>query len=392
MSRPGQDIMDLGNKIFIVGVLVGEIEKEYPWSTLNKESLLYFKKYTGKTPEFLSMWTESLGDLLSQQKFKPKELMTAEMTNERNRIERRANIAEILRKPDTAMTAEDTKTIAARVIAEEVPGGSSSRSDPPKGAKVEGDVRKAVPKAAPAVIRKIAKAPPEPPRRSTPPIDPPAKKPKGAAERAPSGLRVGKGTGKRGEKGKFNDGHPEWYGAPEIRGFGHLPEPPPYVEPVRNEPQDVRAKSLFGKIRIGTSEKLTGRGANARLSGLTTHTLIGITMLGRVSLHILMRTTAIMREMVTTVRESAVAAAGGLPLSILPQKGWAGSGLGLRTDSLRMIGIDGTTIMGHRAGVSMTGAKMIGIDIMSNPRADVMNNTSVVGSAGDVPTLVSPFM
>ena len=55
-----------------------------------------------------------------------------------------------------------------------------------------------------------------------------------------------------------------------------------------------------------------------RLSGLTTLTVNGMTMLGRVSLHFLTRTTAIMREMITIVREPAVAAAGGLPLLVLP--------------------------------------------------------------------------
>ena len=185
------------------------------------------------------MWIESLGDLLNQQKVTLKELMTAEMKNERSRHEKRANVAEILRKPDTAMTAEDVKIIAARVVAEEVPSGSSSRSDPTKGAKVEDDVREAVPKATPAVIRKIAKAPPEPPpRRPTPPIDPPAKRvkgaSKGAAERVPSALTVGKGKGKRGEKGKFNNEHPEWYLPPEIRGLEHLLALPPYVEPTQD--------------------------------------------------------------------------------------------------------------------------------------------------------------
>ena len=79
------------------------------------------------------------------------------MTNERKRFDRRTNIAEIMRKPDTALTAEDTKAIAARVIADEAPSGSTSRTGPSKGVKVEGDVQKAIPKTAPAVVRKIAK-------------------------------------------------------------------------------------------------------------------------------------------------------------------------------------------------------------------------------------------
>ena len=151
-------------------VLVDEIEREYPWSTEGRENLLYFKQKTGKTPQFMKMWVESLGELLKQQKIKPHEPMTAEMKNERSRHEKRVSVAEILRKPDTAMTAEDTEAIAARVVAEEIPSGSSSCPDTAKGTKVEDDASKGVPRAAPAVVR-LSKAPPrQPPRRPTPPI------------------------------------------------------------------------------------------------------------------------------------------------------------------------------------------------------------------------------
>ena len=157
--------MDLAqDKICTVGVLVDEIEKEYSWSTENRKNLLDSKKNTGKTQEFLKMWTETLGDLPSERNITLKELIN-EMINERSRHEKRMNVAEIFRKPDTATTAEDTNILAARVLAEELPSASSYRSNPTQGAKVEDDVREAVPKAAPAVILKIAKAPPEPPPR-----------------------------------------------------------------------------------------------------------------------------------------------------------------------------------------------------------------------------------
>ena len=134
------------------------------------------------------------------------------------------------------------------------------------------------------------------------------------------------------------------------------------LSPRKISRQMVRDKSVFGETDIGTSEELIGRGANARLSGLPRLTLIGMTMLGRVSLHFLMRATAITREMITTVRVPAVAAAGGLPLFVLPQKGEAGTGLGPHTVSLRTIGIADPIKMGHRAGVSMIGTITYGIN------------------------------
>ena len=209
----------LHQKFYIVGVLVDEIERKSLWSTESRENSIWFKKNTGKTQEFLDMWLGLLADLPRQQGITLQELMSAEMTNERSRHENRVKVVEVLRKPDTAMTAEETEVIAARVVAREKPSGSSSRPDLKKGPRVEDDVRKGMPRAAPAVVRKISKAPPEQPprretppmpRRPTPPIDLPAKwakgASKGAAERATSGSRTGKGKGKSGERGKFNDG------------------------------------------------------------------------------------------------------------------------------------------------------------------------------------------
>ena len=77
----------LHQKIYIVGVLVDEIERIYPWSTESRESLKWFKQNTGKTQEFLDMWLEILADLLRQQRITLQGLMSAEVTNERSRHE-----------------------------------------------------------------------------------------------------------------------------------------------------------------------------------------------------------------------------------------------------------------------------------------------------------------
>ena len=418
LSEMGREVNEtlriFHNKIFIVGVLVDEIERECPWSTESRENLLYFKQKTGKTPQFMKMWIESLGDLLKQQKITLHQLMNAEMKNERSTHDKRVTVAEILRKPDTAMTAEDTKGIAARVVAEEMPSGSSSRPDPAKGAKVEGDASKGVPRAAPAVVRKISKAPPEQPprreippmpRRPTPPIDPPAKwakgASKGAAEGVPSGFRTGKGKGKGGEKGRVDDGR---FRDPLvhltlvfgtvlliIRDADTCPRLLPIPGPREMSRLMVRDKSLFAEIYIGTSEKLIGRGANTRMSRLTQRTLNGMTPLGRASLHFLVRMTAIMGEMMTIMREPAVPAAGGPHPSVLPRIGWVGTGLAPHTAILRTIGIDGAMMIGDRTGVSMLGTMMIGIDRTSDPRTDGMRNTSEIGAAGDFQCRYVPF-
>ena len=247
MSDIGRDENEtswiLHQKIYIVGVLVDMIEAKYPWSTESRGNLIWFKQRTGRTREFLNMWHDELGDLLEQQKISLHELMSAEMLNERNRRENRVKIAEIMRKSEAEITAEDMKIIEARIASREIPSSSSSRPHLGKGTKVEDDANKGPPKAAPAVARKISKAPPaQPPNRDTPPIDPPAKRAKGvskgAAERAASGSRPGKGKGNWGGKGKSKNGPPEWYRPPERQDFEHLPTPPPFNGPSLDGPFD----------------------------------------------------------------------------------------------------------------------------------------------------------
>ena len=178
---------------------------------------------------------------------------------------------------------------------------------------------------------------------------------------------------------------------PKIGDAIICPNLPPMLGPSEMGRLMVRDLSLFGETNIEMSERLTGKGANARLSSLMKPILNGMEMHGRVSLHSLMRMTAIMREMVTIVRKPAVAAAGGLPLFVLPQKDGTGIGLGPHTVSIRKTVIADSIMMGHRAGVKMTGIIFNGRNKMSDPRTDVMRNISDVGSADDVPTLVSPF-
>ena len=113
------------------------------------------------------------------------------------------------------------------------------------------------------------------------------------------------------------------------------------------------------------------------------HTLVGITMPGRVSHHTLRRTIAVTREMITTARKTAVAAAGGPHPSVLPRIEWIGIGLAPHTAILRTIGISGVTMTGNRVGTSAIGTKTNGRFTMSAP--------SDVDSAGELPTLISPL-
>ena len=167
--------------------------------------------------------------------------MAAEIANGRRKFERKVNIADIMRKPKTALTEEDTKAIAARVAVCKAPGVSASYSGSSKWNKATDHVPEATPKAAPAVIRKIAKAPPERPpvpNRPIPPSDPPAKRHKPAAEQIPTGQKTGKGKGSKGRPGGFNNEYPGWCHGPKNHGFQHSPEPPPYSDPEGREPQN----------------------------------------------------------------------------------------------------------------------------------------------------------
>ena len=262
MSDAGREddviVWVLRQKIYIVGVLVGMIEAKCPWSTENRDNILWFKKNIGEDKEFLKVWCETLERLLGQQDISLENLMSAEMLNERRRHEQKAKVAKIMRKPEAEITAEDMKLIEKRIASREDPSSSSSRPNLGKGNYVEDGANKGTPQAAPAVVRKISKAPPaQPPnippapRRPTPlidPPDPPAKRAKGASKgaaeraalgskgaykgaavRAESGSRYGKGKGKGnwGGKGKPKGGPPDWYRPPGRENFDHLPAPPP---------------------------------------------------------------------------------------------------------------------------------------------------------------------
>ena len=228
------------NKIYIAGVLADEIEAAYPWATRNKDNLLRLKRVDGKSPECLALWKRTLRGLFHDQDIQLDKLMAAEIVNGRRKFHRKVNIADIMRKPKTAFTAEDIKAIAARVAVDKAPGDSASHSGSSKWNEADGNIQGATPKAAPAVIHKIAKAPPERPpvlNRPTPPVDPPAKRHKPAAEQIPYGQRTGKGKGSKGRQGGFNDEYHGWHHEPRNHGFQHLLEPPPYIDPKRSAPR-----------------------------------------------------------------------------------------------------------------------------------------------------------
>ena len=258
----------LHEKIYIVGVLVDMIEEMCPWSIESLKSILSFKKNIHEDSKFMKAWHKTLGELLEEQQISLEKLMTAEMLTERSKHEEKAQAAQILRKPEATLTADDLKLIEKRIvkseIARESPSSSSSGPCPGKGNRVEDDANKGRPRAAPAVERIVPEAPVRQPpnippanRRPIPLIvspDPPAKQakgaPKGAAERAPSGSKgaqkgaairaesasssgKGKGKGKWEGKGKPKGGRartppvrPYSWTPPRNENFDHLPAPP----------------------------------------------------------------------------------------------------------------------------------------------------------------------
>ena len=62
-----------------------------------------------RAPECMNLWKRTLGVLLCHLGITPEKLMTAGMINERKNFDRKTNIAEIMRKPETALTAERTR-------------------------------------------------------------------------------------------------------------------------------------------------------------------------------------------------------------------------------------------------------------------------------------------
>ena len=352
----------LHQKIYIVGVLVDMTEAECPWSTENRDNILWFKKNIGKDREFMNRWRETLEGLLGQQDISLEQLMSAEMLNERGKHEQKAELAKIMRKPTAEITAEELKLIEGRMAARSNRSSSSSHPNLGKGANVEDETNKGTPKAAPAVVRKTPKAPPEQPpnilpapRRPAPPIDPPeplAKRAKGAskgaAERAASGSKeafkgaavraesgsrsgngVGKGKGSWGGKGKPKGGPPDWYCPPGRDNFDHcLLLLLPSSEMLRIADLMGKKESLFEGMLSRMSLRLIGEGANARLScnsgpqhviRPTLRFVSGMNTLGLVGILLLLRKTAITGEMQAIRRNSAVAMTGGIRPLILRQ-------------------------------------------------------------------------
>ena len=72
--------------------------------------------------------------LLEQQDISLEQLMSAEMLNERNKQEQKAELAKIMRKPTAEITAEELKLIEGRMAARSNPSSSSSLPNLGKGA------------------------------------------------------------------------------------------------------------------------------------------------------------------------------------------------------------------------------------------------------------------
>ena len=386
----------LHQRIYIVGVLVDMIEAKYPWSTESRENLIWFQQRTGRDREFLNMWHDELGNLLEQQKIKLHELMSAEMLNERSRHENRVKIAEIMRKSEAEITAEDMKTIEARIASREIPSSSSSRPNLGKGTEVEDDANKGPQKAAPAVVKKISKAPPaQPPNRDIPPM--PRSQPRLLTHR-PSGRRGhprGRPNGlplvRRGHPRGRQNGLPLVLGPAKEKEIGVEKASPradlpigivplndrtlntclpllPSTELRRMDRSMGKEDSRFKRRITRISESLIGGGANARLIRPTTRILNGMMLLGLVILLLLLRMTAITGEVWTIARNLAVAAADGTHLSILHRIWMVGVAQGLLREGIRIIGVPGSTTMVIWNGKSLTMTG--GIARISDTRTD----------------------
>ena len=133
------------------------------------------------------------------------------------------------------------------------PGAPASSSGSSKWSKAAGPVLAATPKAAPAAIHPIVKAPPElplRPTRSIPPtqsVDPPAKKQKPAADLNPYGQKAGKGKGSKSRPGSVDNWNQGWRDDRRNRGHQQPPDPPPYSgkgrQGSRDAPREFRPRA-----------------------------------------------------------------------------------------------------------------------------------------------------
>ena len=118
-------------KIFVVAVMVDFIEDWFPRSIESADSILDVKKNSGHDSEFMKSWSEALADVLEEQEIDLDVLMTAEMVKERRKSDKLSKFAEILRKPNEAMTADDVGFMNQRIVERHSniqSGGSSVRN------------------------------------------------------------------------------------------------------------------------------------------------------------------------------------------------------------------------------------------------------------------------
>ena len=245
-------------KIFVVAVMVDMIEDWFPESVQSLAHINDFKKRSSYEGDFMKAWYEALDDVLAEQAITLEDLVSAEMARERLKSDKLAKWAEILRKPEESITADELgfmkQSIAERQSNLQT-GGSSSGTKPARGSQVGNDG--AVDKKSLKASEGVPSGRPPMPRRPTPPIDnsdPPEKRrkgdPKGAADRAPSGSKgaqkgaanraasahssgKGKGKWKGDEKGKHKgeilrtpSARPNERTQPVRDHLDYLPRPP----------------------------------------------------------------------------------------------------------------------------------------------------------------------
>ena len=270
-------------KIFIVAIMVDMIEEWFPESTQSPENIMWFKQKSGLNSDFMKAWHVGLNDALDEQRISLEELMSAEMKRERLKSDKIARWAEILRKPEGSITADELEFIKQRIAEKQAnvnPGSSSSGAKPSKGSQVGNDADKRGPKAP----KETPSDYPPMPRRPTPPTDsfnPPGKRrkgdPKGAAERAPSGSKgaqqgsanragsapsSGKGKGKwkgeekgknKGERLRTPSARPNERTQPMRDHLAHLPPPP--VALVEREDGVVIKRNPYTDVRVADRQR-----------------------------------------------------------------------------------------------------------------------------------------
>ena len=169
------------------------------------------------------------------------EIGAAEVANEHKEFGKKQNIANTVQKPKAELIAEGTKAIDEHANKGKVLSAPASSSGSSKWGKAVAQVA-TTPKAAPAVVRTIVKAPqgrPPQPNRPTPPIDSPAKRQKPAVALIPYDQKAGRGKGSKSRPGSIDDGNQGWHDDGRYRGHQLPHGPPPYSGKGRKGSRDA---------------------------------------------------------------------------------------------------------------------------------------------------------